>query len=562
MTLFSTLKVMNEQLTQAGAPFELETDNTGLKLYKNAPRTIRDMIQGARKESDDIFLSYQQDDWSYTRFFTGVDTVAAYLQNNGVKKGDRIAIAMRNRPEWAVAFIAAVMIGAVPAPLNSFGLGEEMGQAISDIEATVLICDEDRLVRLQAVEFTLPDLTICLYNQTPNTEYKCFNQILCVTNCAVENVEISERDPALILFTSGATSRAKAAESSNIAVCQALFNINYIAAISGMSSPEIVQSIQAAKRPPVALTAVPLFHVSGLHAQLLNGLLSHRKLIFLHKWDIEEAVTIMERDNVTVFNGAPSMVMQMLRNQKFSHGLIRDQLAGLGFGGAGIPAGVINDVIECMPDKMVGVGYGMTESNGVGSAGSGEIFKAQPSASGLVSPIMQVRTVDENGDVCDPGTVGEIQLKSVALMNGYLDNEHEFKSPIDSEGWLSTGDIGYVSEHNYLYIVDRKKDVINRAGENISAAEVESCLMRHKQVLEAAVIGLPDDELGESVVAIVHRTGNNPSLEKELIDYCRAHLAAYKIPCKVLTTEQKLPRNPAGKILKAALKERFAAEVA
>ncbi|MDN3653440.1 class I adenylate-forming enzyme family protein [Thalassotalea ponticola] len=584
--VFATLSSIQQQLTQPGAPFELAKDaQTQLTYYKNAPQTLAQMLQAARREDDDIFLVYGDDRWSFARFYDAVDRVASYLQAQHVTPGQRVAIAMRNRPEWAVFFVASVYIGAIPAPLNSFGLGDELSAAINDINADVLVCDDARLKRLQNTEQCLPSQVICLYgdmagdispeisrqlsrsnhaNSDPDTTSVIVdaNEVLHYADTTWQAPDIDTNSPALILFTSGATSRAKAVESSNKAVCQALYNINYITAISAMSSPDIVQSIQAKGLPPVALTAVPLFHVSGLHAQLLNGLLSSRRLVFLHKWDTDSAIDVIEQEQVTVFNGAPAMIMQMMRNKRFVEGKAHQQLVGLGFGGAGIPKKLINNVLERMSDKMVGIGYGMTETNGAGAAGSGAIFNSNPSASGIISPIMQVRIKRDDGSVAVTGERGEIQLKGVTLMNGYLDAEHGLTKAVDNDGWLSTGDIGYIDENDYIYVVDRIKDVINRAGENVSAAEVECCLLHHEDVIEVGVTGIPDDNLGEAVVAVVNYRQGSKLDEDSLKAFCAEHLAAFKVPCKVVFTDQKLPRNPAGKLLKSELKQHFVSTLA
>lgn len=554
-----TLSSIHQQLTQLGAPFELANcKEKDVAMYKQAPDILGKMLGSARKESDATFLVYGEDRWSFTRFYDAVDRVASYLQLSGIEPGHRIAIAMRNRPEWAVFFVATVMIGAVPAPINSFGLGEELNAALEDIQADVFVCDEVRLHRLQTVTDALPTLTICLFDEVyHHPRVVDALAVLDYFNKTWVEPKLKADDPALILFTSGATSRAKAVLSNQRAVCQALYNINYITAISAMSSPKAIEAIMASGLPPVALTAVPLFHVSGLHAQLLNGLLSHRTLVFIHKWDTDAAISLLEQERVTIFNGAPAMIMQMMRHPEFSQGPIANRLAGLGFGGAGIPKKLISEVLDKMSNKMMGIGYGMTESNGVAAAGSGEIFKANPYASGVISPIMQVRVIREDGSVGATGTLGEIQLKGITLMDGYLDPKKGLVSPIDSEGWLNTGDIGYVDEDNYLHVVDRIKDVINRAGENVSAAEVECCLLHHEDVLEVGVTGIPDEDLGEAVVAVVSLRHGSYATEMDLIAYCKAHLSAFKVPSKVIITDEKLPRNPAGKLLKAKLKDNF-----
>ncbi|WP_299725630.1 class I adenylate-forming enzyme family protein [uncultured Endozoicomonas sp.] len=563
MQFIDRLSQARATLVSPGAPFELSditTERGVCQIYKNAPQTLIDVIRAARngdvqKEGSALFLSYMHDHWSYERFFNAVDSVAGWLHQQGIQPGQRVAIAMRNRPEWAVAFMATAMIGAVPAPLNSFGLGEELVTALSDLQPALFICDHERLNRLKA-ESVAPSCEVLLVgDEVEGISTYAFADVVSGYQRELPELNLTGDDPALILFTSGATSRAKVVVSSQRAVCQALFNIDYIAALSGMSSPELVGKIMAKAAPQVLLTAVPLFHVSGLHAQLLTAMRSGRRVIFMHRWDSETVIELIKTERVTQFNGAPSMVLQLLRQPEFKE--VGQNLSGLGFGGAGIPSSTIEFVLDNLKDQMVGIGYGMTETNGVASAGSGDIFRHSPEAAGVVSPIMQIRTCSPEGEVLPEGETGEIQMKGAAVMDGYFSNPDATNSAFTRDGWLKTGDLGYCDEHGYLYIVDRLKDVINRAGENIAAAEVESCLMQHDEVLEAAVFGVPDEATGEAVVATVHVENTEALSPEDLKTFVASHIAAYKVPAIINLQTDALPRNPTGKILKADLKKAF-----
>ncbi|WP_010324635.1 class I adenylate-forming enzyme family protein [Marinobacterium stanieri] len=549
------------QLTAPGAPFELAEAITAAgprTVYKNAPANLVDMIAQARCEDDECFLVYQDDRWTFRRFYAHVDALASWMYCEGVKPGDRVAIAMRNRPEWVAVFIAAARLGAVPAPLNSFGLGEELRDALDSLDAAVLACDTDRLERIEAGTVDA-NTRILLVGPSPETGAgRCqrFDEVVVRPVGALPEVTPDPEDPALILFTSGATSRAKAVVSSHRAVCQALFNIDYISAVSAMTSPQAMARIQAMQRAPVILTAVPLFHVSGLHAQLLTAVRTGRRLVFMHKWNPKTAVEIMAQEQVAQFNGAPSMVMQLLREEAFHTDEVKGGLFGLGFGGAGLPQGLIDEVLDALPDQLVGIGYGMTESNGVGAGISGDIFRLQPRASGLISPLMEVQVRSPDGQVLPEGENGEICLRSVALMSEYLGNPEATEEAL-RDGWLHTGDLGHVDQQGLIYIVDRLKDVINRAGENIAAAEVESCLLRHPLVREAAVLGVPDEDTGEAVVAVVAIQPGEELEEADLQAFVGEHLAGYKVPSMISVQQEKLPRNPAGKLLKQQIKKQF-----
>ncbi|HRP67556.1 MAG TPA: fatty acid--CoA ligase family protein, partial [Thauera sp.] len=363
-------------------------------------------------------------------------------------------------------------------------------------------------------------------------------------------------DAALILFTSGATSRAKGVLSSQRAVCQALFNIDFIGALSGMTSPEAVAALMAKGLPPTTLTAVPLFHVSGLHAQLLSALRNGRQLVFVTRWDPAQAIDIIREERVTQFNGAPSMVMQLLAQPGFDDPAQTGTLAGLGFGGAGLPQRLIDEVMRRRPNSLSGIGFGLTETNGVGAAASGALFAYKPRSSGLTSPIVDVRIADLDGQALPPCESGEIWLRGVTVMQGYWRNP-EATAAAMHEGWFRTGDVGYVDEEGFLFVVDRIKDVINRCGEKIAAAEVESCLLQQPEVLEAAVFAVPDEETGEAIAAVVSVREGSGLDAQALRAHVGAHLAAYKVPAVVHVLTDALPRNPAGKLLKAQLRSAF-----
>jgi len=560
MKLLNLVETVKSQLMAPSAPFEIKSKNINgqtFQVYCNAPLNLAQVINDSRRTDEQNFLVYQGQRWSYKTFFEQVDSLASWMNQQGIVKGDRVAIAMRNRPEWVVAFCAVALIGAVPAPLNSFGMEQELLEALTTIEAKLLICDGPRWQRINQSSawsndaLVLNENDLDLSTQTAVTE---LSVALTHPAIALELPVIEDTDPALVLFTSGATSVAKAVVSNHIAVCQALYNIDFIGAISAMTSPEAVARIIEKGLVPTILTAVPLFHVSGLHAQLLSALRGGRRLVFTHKWDPIDAIELIKQEQVTQFNGAPSMVMQLLREPGFHTPEVMKSFSGLGFGGAGLPATLVDKALSALSEQMIGIGFGMTETNGVGAAGSGEIFRHEPRSSGLVSPIMDVCICAPDGEPLPANEVGEICMRGVSLMDGYAGNESATRDAI-RDGWLLTGDLGYIDDAGFLFIVDRIKDVINRAGENISSAEVESCLLEHSKVGEAAVFGIPDEETGEAIVAVICPLAGEFVDENSLLEHVAQRLAKYKVPVKVHIVEDKLPRNPAGKLLRNKLKK-------
>jgi long-chain acyl-CoA synthetase len=541
------------QLTAPGAPFEVIECPVGDRVerrYRNAFPTLPALLAASRAHGDKPYIKYQGETWTFTRFFAEADAVASWLHKAGVCPGDRVAIAMRNRPEWAVAFVATALLGAIPAPLNSFGLREELHAALADLAPKVLFCDPERHARI-AGEGAPALVMVVTDGALAGTESYAALVAQPAEPPPVANV--GPDDPALILFTSGATSRAKGVLSTQRAVCQALFNIDFIGALSAMSSPEAVARIMARGLAPTTLTAVPLFHVSGLHAQLLTALRNGRRLLFTHRWDPATALDLIAAEKVTQFNGAPSMVLQLMSEPRFDDPAVTGSLGGLGFGGAGLPQRAIDEVLRRPQGEMAGIGFGLTESNGVAAAASGAVFRHAPRASGLISPIIDLRIIDADGNPLPAGSMGEICLRGVTVMEGYW-NDPEATANAMRGGWFHTGDVGYVSDDGLLFVVDRIKDVINRSGEKIAAAEVESCLLQHPSLNEAAVFAMPDEGTGEAVAAaVVVREGFWVS-EAELQAHVAAHLAGYKVPARIFMREDALPRNPAGKLLKGDLK--------
>ena len=550
------------RLTAPGAPFELtEVSVRGrpMRAYKNAPATLPELIDAARAHGAKEFMAYQGERWSYDRFFAAVDALAGRLQAQvNIRPGDRTAIAMRNRPEWAVAFFAAALVGALPVPLNSFGTGSELRAAIASVAPRVLFCDGERLQRLE------PELAALgchvVVAGAPNDESRGllgFDAVSSPGGPARQPVTVQPDDPALLLFTSGASARPKAVQSSHRAVCQAVFNIDFIGALSGMTSPAAVATLMARALAPTTLTVVPLFHVSGLHAQLLTTLRNGRRLVFMHRWEPAQALRMIQDEKITQFNGAPSMVQQLMGVPGFDPSSTARTLGGVGFGGAGLSQRLVQAVLGLFPNSMSGIGFGLTETNGAVSAISGSLFEAKPHSSGPLSPLTEVRIVGLDGHTLPAGQSGEIWVRGVTVMQQYW-GQPEATAQVLQDGWFRTGDIGYLDDEGFLFVVDRIKDVINRSGEKIAAAEVESCLSELPDVEEAAVIALPDAVTGEAVVAVVvPRPG--ATLEPEQVQaHVAARLASYKVPSRVVIRDERMPRNPAGKLLKGELKAKYA----
>ena len=544
------------QLTAPTAPFEIETvDVAGvpLKAFKNAETSLGTFLAAGRNHGDALFLQYQGESWTYADFFVAVDKVCGWLVNDqGINKGDRVAIAMRNRPEWLVAFVATVTVGAVAVPLNSWGKAKELQQGLEDSEASLVFADEARLGFIRELNVSLAAVSVDGDSADHTT---AMADILDRDTAAVaEVVSVDRHDPAILMFTSGTSGRPKGAMLSHFNCCQALMNVEFIGAGTYMTNMEEMNQQLASPIPPKTLLAVPLFHISGLLSQALINLRHGRALFMMYKWDIDEAIRIVKDEKITVLMGAPVMLLELLKNEQFGdeHAAY---LTNVSAGGAATPELLSELYATKTGSAMSGGGWGMTETMGSGAAFTGRYFAERPDASGFPSPIVEFSFRDEEANVVPAGEPGEIWVRSSAAIQGYFSGGKPSDEPI--EGWMATGDVGYISDEGFLYICGRVKDMIIRGGENVYPSEVEACLLELPGCEEAAVIGLPHETWGEEVAAVIRMApGQSPEAD-EVTAFCKERLAGFKVPSHFVFTDEPLERNALQKLLKAQIRERY-----
>ena len=544
------------QLTAPTAPFEVETvDVAGVPLqaFKNAESSLGAFLAAGRNHDANLFLQYQGEDWSYGAFFTAVDQACDWLVNEAqIQKGDPIAIAMRNRPEWLVAFVATVTIGAVAVPLNSWGKAQELTQGLEDSEAKLVFCDSDRLTFIRELNAELPAVVVDKSDDPRDTSLSDIRQRPAPNEPLL--AEVDRHDPAILMFTSGTSGRPKGALLSHFNCCQALMNVEFIGAGTYMTNMEEMNKQLASPTLPKTLLAVPLFHISGLLSQALINLRHGRALYMMYKWDIQEALRIVKEEQITVLMGAPVMLLELLKNQAFSDEHAA-HLTNVSAGGAATPELLSELYATKTGTAMSGGGWGMTETMGSGAAFTGRYFAERPTASGFPSPIVEFSFRDENGDEVPSGEPGEIWVRSSAAIQGYFSGGKESDKPID--GWMGTGDIGYISDEGFLYICGRVKDMIIRGGENIYPSEIEACLLEYPECEEVAVVGIEHDTWGEEVGVVMKLQASATADADAIKSFCKAELAGYKVPEHVVFTDEPLARNALKKLLKAAIKERY-----
>jgi len=539
------------QLTAPGAPWELAEDPSGGRFYRNAPANLVEALAVARQHGDREFLVYEGERRSFNQLLDEADQIAGALQAWGIEPGDRVALAMRNYPEWMAAFIAVVSIGAVIVPLNSWGQPGEIAATIADAGARLVFCDQARYDGLASIQDPAVRLVIARPGRAddPNS---LASFVLGSGGQTRREVVIEGEDLAMIMYTSGTSGVPKGAASTHRAICQALFNFEFAATAAAMCNSEAITAMLERGFAPTSLLAVPLFHVSGCHAQFLANLRGGRRIVMMYKWDVERALDYIEQERITSIAAAPAMVLDLLESPGFD-AIDSSSLFSIGIGGAATPPRVADLLQAKMPENFSGTGWGMTETNAQGTSLTGRVFREKAGSAGPPHPIVDLRICDEQGQELPGGATGEIWVRSPSNIREYWRrpdvNELEFR-----DGWLRTGDIGYLDEDGFLFLADRAKDMIIRGGENIYPVEIENQLMQLDAVKEVAVIGLPHERLGEEVAAVVHLHPGRKLSEQELLDFARQRLASFKVPARVFFTQEDFPRTATSKVLKPQIK--------
>ncbi len=544
-------------ITGPEGPFPIvEADVLGrpTRVFRNTPPSLRALFAGARARGDAPFLVYEDERWSFADVMAAVDALGAALVTHcGVAPGDRVAIAMRNYPEWVVAFAAITSIGAISVSLNAWWTTEEFEYALRDSDTRVVLADPARVARIAPLLDRLPLSVLAVRHDGPAPAGVERWEEIVVPGAALPDVSIHPDMDATILYTSGTTGHPKGAVSTHRAVLSALLGFACRGAINaalGAGPPKQHPD------PTSFILVVPLFHVTGCVPVMLSCFAAGYKLVFLHKWDPARALELIERERVTNFVGVPTQSWDLLECPDFED---RDtsSLLNVGGGGAPAPPELVHRVERSFRTARPGIGYGMTETNAYGPGNSGDDYLRKPTSCGRVVPVVEMRVTDADGRPLGPGEVGELWFRGPNLIRGYW-NRPEATAETIVDGWLRSGDIGRIDDEGFVYVEDRAKDMILRAGENVYCAEVEAALYRHPGVYEAAVFGVPHQRIGEEVAAaIVPRPGQTIAPEA-LRAFLAEHLAPFKIPTRIVFHSQLLPRNPAGKILKRALRDRIA----
>ncbi len=562
-----------DEMTAPGAPFAwsvVDVRGVPTRAYDAAPPNLALLWAASAAHADKDFLVYEDERYTYADVHERVGALAAHLASVGIGHGDRVAIAMRNYPEWVVGYWATVSIGAAVVGMNAWWTGPEMEFGLTDCEAGVLLCDGERLDRIRPHLDGLRDgrrLHVVAVRADAGVsggglpdDAVHWDDALAAAGDPPTLPDISPEDDVCIFFTSGTTGHPKGAVLTHRGAVTNLLNLAFWQVMTDAAQAKAVAAGEpppgsdkaSGESNPGSVLAVPLFHVTGCNCCLHPVTASGGRLVLMHRWDAERALELIERERTSTFTGVPTMARELVNSPDFA---TRDTSSIQHLGGGG--AAVQPDLVAKIEDRIQGrpsTGYGLTEVNGVITINSAHFFLAKPESAGPALPVMEARIVGDDGTDQPPGGVGELWVRGANVFRGYL-NRPEANAEVLTDGWFHTGDIGYLDDDGFLFLVDRAKDMVLRGGENVYSAEVEAAIYEHPSIAEAAVFAVPDERLGEAVgVAVLLLPGE--SLDA---DGLRAHvaerIASFKVPEHVWFVDEPLPQNANGKFLKRELRE-------
>ena len=547
-------------LCAPGQRFEMDTaliDGVHTRVWKNAPPNLRALVEASRAHGERLACVLEDQRVSFEAQYRAIAALAEALHERGIGKGDRVAIVMRNLPEWIVAFFATTALGAIAVPLNAWWTWQELEYGLRDSGAKLLIADGQRWERIAPFRDRLSDLAhvIVTRGDGPETLESLIGSArewAALPERILPDEPLSADDDATIFYTSGTTGAPKGALGTHRNLVTNILSGGYNTARAFLRRGEAPPQPE----PKVFLTVIPLFHVTACSATLMGAMAAGHTLCFMRKWDAVEAMRIIERERVNVTGGVPTIAWQLLEHpERASYDL--SSLESIAYGGAPSAPELVKRIFEEF-GALPGNGWGMTETMATVTGHGAEDYMHRPDSAGPAVPVADLEIRAEDGvTLLPPGAVGELWARGPMIVRGYW-NKPEATAECFVNGWVRTGDLARLDGEGFLFIVDRAKDIVIRGGENIYSIEVENALYEHPAVTDAALVGIPHKTLGEEPAAVVHLAPGELASEQELQDWVRARLAPFKVPVRVVFVKETLPRNPNGKILKRELKALFA----
>jgi long-chain acyl-CoA synthetase len=537
--------------TGPGRPHELVDAVIGgraLRIFKHAPVSMRALYEDTATELP--FLSYGDERWSFAQAWAAAARIGHVLVHGcGVKRGERVAIAMRNYPEWVLAFTAITAIGAVAVGMNAHWQADELAFALADCDARAVFADAERLQRLAECP-PRPDLQVLAVrtDTLPAGALALAVLVDAVGNVPMPPADIAADDLAIMMYTSGSTGHPKGVPSTHRNLISALLSWEADRRIG-----ELVAGIEAVAPAvqPGTLLAVPLFHVTALHASYLASYRLQRRVVCMYRWDAEAAAALIEREQLSSVVAPAAVTGDLVRVALSGKHDLRCLLA-VGGGGAPRAPEQVRQIASSFGNALPNIGWGMTETNAIGAGNSGEDYLRKPASSGRCSLVLQLKVVDDAGAELPRGQRGELLVRGTSMFGGYWKRPEANAQAFTDGDWFRTGDVAFIDDEGFLFIVDRIKDLIIRGGENIGCGHVEAALLMHPLVHEAAVYAVPDERLGEAVGATLYAS-EELDLD-ELREFLSTHLARFELPQHVVLARQPLPRTPSGKIFKRQIR--------
>ena len=562
----------HQMLTAPGSPLEMDEAvirGVPTRIWKNAPPTLRDLLLVGRTHGDKIFLVYENDRASFEAFTRASLAIAEELTKQGVKKGDRVAIIMRNLPEWPAIFFGAAIVGAIVTPLNAWWTGPELEYGLVDSGSKIAFVDAERLERIAEHLVNCPDLKrVTVSRSSEELNHPIVARLEDVIGKVgdwmklpageMPIVALAPDDDATILYTSGTTGKPKGALGTHRNMLCNIFASASVAARNFLRRGEPVPAPDPNAAQRSTLLSVPFFHATGCFAVMGPSLFAGAKIVLMRKWEPELAMQLIEREKINSAGGVPTIAWQLIEHpnrEKYD----LSSLESVAYGGAPSAPELVRKIVETFPKSLPGNGWGMTETSATCTSNSAEDYEHRPDSCGPAVAVcdLKIMTVDGTRQLA-AGEVGELWARGPNIVKGYW-NKPDATAQTFTDGWVKTGDLARLDEEGFCFIIDRAKDMLIRGGENIYCIEVENVLYEHPAVMDAALVAVPHKTLGEEPGAVVHLRPGQHTTEDELRAFVAGKLAAFKVPVKVVFWPETLPRNANGKILKTELKKIFAA---
>ena len=547
------------QLTAPGQDYELIDGNAFGRpclAFKNGPQTLRDLFED--NLSDETFIVYDGERLSYNEMYSRAAKIANILIDQyDIQSGDRVAISMRNYPEWIMCFCAITSIDAIAVAMNSLWNADEMAYGLNDSGSKVLFADQERLDNLADIMGKVDVQAIAI---RPQKGMAYPNLADLIDSCDAQTMPVrapGPQDIATLLYTSGSTGHPKGVASSHFNLMSALLSWE-LDGHCGM----LVKDISPTELPyqSATLLAVPLFHATGSHAIFLQSYRAQRKIVSMYKWDPVQAAELIEAEQIASFIAPAAMTGDLVQEARRTN---RDLSTLMSVGGGGAPRAPeqVKNIDDAFEQAMPGTGWGMTETNAIGTGIGGQDYLDRPASSGRCSPVLELKVINEAGSELPANERGELLVRGASVFQGYWNRPDANAEVFIDDDWMKTGDVAYLDDEGFLFIVDRIKDLVIRGGENIGCGEVEAALLEHPLILEASVYAVPDERLGEEVGATFY--SEDALAEDELREFLGTKLSRFQIPRYIWSNDEPLPRTASGKILKRQLRdeasERFVA---